>query len=341
MGSLRQDGEAFRRLLVNWFPGKTLFSESLKMSGEDFLLKWNDHHSLFFAGAEELCESEEYTDVTLAAGSKFFPAHKLVLSICSPYFQKLFRRLGAEKPVIFLKDVDPKHLELLLQYMYKGEIKVEENELVTVLNTAQGLEIRGLTDSTDTGSAKSSEPSKPSPAPYRPPPPKRHSPIPQPSNQFERKKPKLAPSDALYKLSNVHVSPSMEQSGPAPPPAPRAPPPPPPEQVVNVKQEVAPVTIDLDQPTDNSMAGYDDGMAQEMAYSDTTVATGYGGEESYEGEEYYQEGGMVQGAGEQDDRGFGEEGLVAQNARRKRVPNQECHICGKVLRDKYNLKRHI
>ena len=102
------------------------------MSGEDFLLKWNDHHSLFFAGAEQLCESEEFTDVTLAAGSKFFPAHKLVLSICSPYFQKLFRRLGKEKPVIFLKDVDPKHLELLLQYMYKGEIKVEASYLTSI-----------------------------------------------------------------------------------------------------------------------------------------------------------------------------------------------------------------
>ena len=92
---------------------------------EDFLLKWNDHHSLFFVGAEELCESEEYTDVTLAAGTKFFPAHKLVLSICSPYFRQLFKRLGRDKSVIFLKDVDPKHLELLLQYMYNGEIKVK------------------------------------------------------------------------------------------------------------------------------------------------------------------------------------------------------------------------
>ena len=94
-------------------------------ASEDFLLKWNDHHSLFFAGAEELCESEEYTDVTLAAGQKFFSAHKLVLSICSPYFRSLFKRLGSNvKSVIFLKDVDPKHLELLLEYMYKGEIKV-------------------------------------------------------------------------------------------------------------------------------------------------------------------------------------------------------------------------
>jgi hypothetical protein len=92
---------------------------------EELLLKWNDHHNLFFVGAEELCESEEYTDVTLAAGTKFFPAHKLVLSICSPYFKQLFKHLGKEKSVIFLKDVDPSHLDLLLQYMYKGEIKVQ------------------------------------------------------------------------------------------------------------------------------------------------------------------------------------------------------------------------
>lgn len=117
------------------------------VAGEDFLLKWNDHHALFFAGAEELVTAEEYTDVTLAAGTRFFAAHRLVLSICSPYFRLLFKRLGGEKTVIFLKDVEPKHLELLLEYMYKGEIKVEETELVNVLNTAQSLEIRGLTDS--------------------------------------------------------------------------------------------------------------------------------------------------------------------------------------------------
>ena len=85
---------------------------------EELLQKWNEHHNLFF-GAEELCESEEYTDVTLAAGTKFFPAHKLVLSICSPYFKHLFKHLGKEKSVIFLKDVDQNHHDLLLQYMYK------------------------------------------------------------------------------------------------------------------------------------------------------------------------------------------------------------------------------
>ena len=116
---------------------------------EDFLLNWNDHHTLFFQGAERLCQSEEFTDVTLAADSKFFKAHRLVLSICSPFFEALFRRLGPDKPVIFLKDISAKHLELLMQYMYKGEIRVKEDELVTVLNAAQSLEIRGLTDNSE------------------------------------------------------------------------------------------------------------------------------------------------------------------------------------------------
>lgn len=116
---------------------------------EDFLLNWNDHHTLFFQGAERLCQSEEFTDVTLAADSKFFKAHRLVLSICSPFFEALFRRLGPDKPVIFLKDISAKHLELLMQYMYKGEIRVKEDELVTVLNAAQSLKIRGLTDNSE------------------------------------------------------------------------------------------------------------------------------------------------------------------------------------------------
>jgi len=318
------------------------------MSGEDFLLKWNDHHTLFFAGAEQLCESEEYTDVTLAAGSKFFPAHKLVLSICSPYFQKLFRRLGAEKSVIFLKDVDPKHLELLLQYMYKGEIKVEENELVTVLNTAQSLEIKGLTDSTDSGSSKPSEHSKPTP--YRAPAPKRPSPTPQPPTQFERKKPKVNPNDALYKLSNVHVSPAVEQpSSSSTQRVSHSSLPPSQEPVVSVKQEVAPVTIDLDQPQDNTMQGYDDGMGQEMAYSDTTVATGYEGEEGYEGDEYYQDGGMMQGTGDQDDR----EGIQCLSVyppprapNKKPVTNFEiresykCDFCGRKFPHSSSLRKH-
>ena len=58
---------------------------------EDFCLKWNDHHRLFFTKAESLCHLQQLTDVVLSTGDREFSAHKLVLSVCSDYFAGLFR----------------------------------------------------------------------------------------------------------------------------------------------------------------------------------------------------------------------------------------------------------
>ena len=120
--------------------------------GENFKLKWNDHHSIFFSTAESLCQGDHLTDVTLSCGKKEFSAHKLVLSICSQYFYELFKpkqnRPANQAAIVYLKDVSPSHMELLLNFMYRGEINVEEEELMTLLNTARGLQIRGLSDNT-------------------------------------------------------------------------------------------------------------------------------------------------------------------------------------------------
>ena len=123
---------------------------------EDFRLKWNDHHSVFFSAAEQLCLGDHLTDVTLSCGEKEFSAHKLVLSICSGYFHQLFtprplntsrRRPADLAAIVYLKDVDAKHMEMLLSYMYRGEINVEESELMGFLATARSLQIKGLTES--------------------------------------------------------------------------------------------------------------------------------------------------------------------------------------------------
>ena len=49
--------------------------------------------------------------------------------------------------VIYLKDVEATHLQLLLTYMYRGEVNVEDCELAEFLKTAAGLQVRGLTES--------------------------------------------------------------------------------------------------------------------------------------------------------------------------------------------------
>jgi len=134
--------------------------------GENFKLKWNDHHSIFFSTAESLCQGDHLTDVTLSCGKKEFSAHKLVLSICSQYFYELFKpkqnRPANQAAIVYLKDVSPSHMELLLNFMYRGEINVEEEELMTLLNTARGLQIRGLSDNANEDTSNNIQSEQPS-----------------------------------------------------------------------------------------------------------------------------------------------------------------------------------
>ncbi len=81
---------------------------------EEYLLKWKDYQSNFFSLAEELFASESLTDVTLCCRDQVYEAHRLVLSVCSPYFKAIFTRAnqggflgngsrGAASIVVFLK----------------------------------------------------------------------------------------------------------------------------------------------------------------------------------------------------------------------------------------------
>jgi len=88
------------------------------------------------------------TDVVLSCGSRRFSAHKLVLSVSSGYFAQLFAHkqpgLFFGQTIVYLKDVDAKHMELILAYMYRGEVTVREGELMALLETAKGLKVKGM-----------------------------------------------------------------------------------------------------------------------------------------------------------------------------------------------------
>jgi len=115
--------------------------------GEEFLLKWNDYHSSFSTMMESLCLTEEMVDCTVSGGSKTFSAHRMILSTCSPYFRSLFSTVPRNQhPVIFVRDVDDGILELLVRYMYSGQVSVTEEQLVPLVQAAKSLNIKGLID---------------------------------------------------------------------------------------------------------------------------------------------------------------------------------------------------
>lgn len=61
--------------------------------GTGYCLKWNHYQNFMTAGLAQLIEDEEYslTDVTLGCDGQFINAHKIILSLCSPFFKLYFR----------------------------------------------------------------------------------------------------------------------------------------------------------------------------------------------------------------------------------------------------------
>ena len=74
-------------------------------------------------------------------------AHKVVLSACSPYFQKIFVDNPGKHPIVVLKDVRCWEMQCILDFMYKGETSVPEPQLTSLIKAAESLKVRGLTSS--------------------------------------------------------------------------------------------------------------------------------------------------------------------------------------------------
>nr|CAI5819505.1 unnamed protein product [Callosobruchus analis] len=72
----------------------------------------------------------------------------MVLAACSPYFQHLFIDLPCKHPVVVLKDVKYTEIKAILEYMYKGEVNVAQDQLAALLKVAEDLKVKGLVEET-------------------------------------------------------------------------------------------------------------------------------------------------------------------------------------------------
>ncbi|CAD7084806.1 unnamed protein product [Hermetia illucens] len=115
---------------------------------DEFALCWNNFQDNIAAGFQNLYDRGDLVDVTLACDGKLLQAHKIVLAICSPYFQEMFITNPCKHPIIVLKDVGYSVMSELLQFMYQGVVNVKHTELSSFMKIAQTLQIKGLATST-------------------------------------------------------------------------------------------------------------------------------------------------------------------------------------------------
>ncbi|KAF6202940.1 hypothetical protein GE061_003347 [Apolygus lucorum] len=128
---------------------------------QQFCLRWNNHQSTLISVFDNLLESGTLVDCTLAAEGQYLKAHKVVLSACSPFFEGLFSQHYEKHPIIILKDVTFAELKAMLDYMYRGEVNISQDQLGTFLKAAESLQIKGLTDNSGNGDLYRKPPPEP------------------------------------------------------------------------------------------------------------------------------------------------------------------------------------
>ncbi|KAL1129316.1 hypothetical protein AAG570_013845 [Ranatra chinensis] len=141
------------------------------MEEDDFYLKWEKHHNAFVSVFDSLYKHNILVDCTLAAEDKFVKAHRIVLMACSPYLEELLSHHCDNYPIVYL-DIKFSVLQALVDFCYRGEVKLPQNELSAFIKAANTLRIKGLcnTELNDDGNSngkKRRESRSNTPAPKR------------------------------------------------------------------------------------------------------------------------------------------------------------------------------
>lgn len=127
-------------------PHSSTGSTSVDNGSQQFCLRWNNYQSNLTSVFDQLLQTEAFVDVTLACDGRSIKAHKMVLSACSPYFQTLFSTTPCQHPIVIMRDVNWLDLKAIVDFMYKGEINVRQDQIGPLLNVAEMLKVRGLAD---------------------------------------------------------------------------------------------------------------------------------------------------------------------------------------------------
>jgi hypothetical protein len=113
---------------------------------QQYCLRWNNYQNNLTNVFDQLLQSEAFVDVTLSCEGHSLKAHKVVLSACSPYFQSLFFDNPCKHPIVILNGIKWDELKAVVEFMYRGEINVSQEQLAPLLKVAEVLKIRGLAD---------------------------------------------------------------------------------------------------------------------------------------------------------------------------------------------------
>ena len=122
---------------------------SIRMA-EKLCLQWNDFQENLKSTFGNLREDHDFADVTLACeDGQQIEAHKVILAASSPVFQNLLRRNKHTHPMIYMRGMKSDDLLAIVDFLYRGEANVFQENLDSFLVIAEELQLKGLMGKTD------------------------------------------------------------------------------------------------------------------------------------------------------------------------------------------------
>ena len=112
---------------------------------EQLCLQWHDFQNNASSLFRKLRNDSEFSDVTLASeDNKHIEVHKLILISSSPVFQEMLKHSKHKHPIIFMRGIKSTDLVSVVDFMYYGEVNINQANLENFLNLAKELKIQGL-----------------------------------------------------------------------------------------------------------------------------------------------------------------------------------------------------
>ncbi|XP_042289209.1 kelch-like protein 5 isoform X4 [Thunnus maccoyii] len=104
------------------------------------------HADVTFRKMEGYLRTRQLCDVTLVAGERRIPAHRLVLSSVSDYFAAMFTSdvREAKQDEVKMEGVDPDALWVLVQYAYTGRLELREDTIESLLSASCLLQLSSV-----------------------------------------------------------------------------------------------------------------------------------------------------------------------------------------------------
>ena len=111
----------------------------------NYFIQWNDFEANTTYSFKEMRNDQDFTDITLVSDDhQHFDAHKIILGASSWFFCKILKSNKHPHPLVYMRNVKGSCLASILDFIYHGEVNIQQEDLEEFMKVGGELQIKGL-----------------------------------------------------------------------------------------------------------------------------------------------------------------------------------------------------